>query len=278
MRKERLERALDVFAKEREKKVGESLLFSDVVGISEIPLSKIDLKDTQFKFRFDMGEREIEELAKSIKEGMLINPIVVRRKNGMYQILSGFRRFEAVKRIGMKKIKAILVDVSDDEAYRINFDENLKRKNLSHLEIALTIDKLRRVLKKKDDEITKLLGIKYRTMMRYLKLLTLSDDIKKALHRGELNFTHAQLLSKLKDERIQNILFEKVLREKLTKRQLEKEVERLKSKELFRYEMPERLSKKVKFYKRENVFHIKLKSEDRDELREILKLILEMVD
>ncbi|MFQ6087750.1 MAG: ParB/RepB/Spo0J family partition protein [Candidatus Methanofastidiosia archaeon] len=278
MRKERLERALDVFAKEREKKVGESLLFSDVVGISEIPLSKIDLKDTQFKFRFDMGEREIEELAKSIKEGMLINPIVVRRKNGMYQILSGFRRFEAVKRIGMKKIKAILVDVSDDEAYRINFDENLKRKNLSHLEIALTIDKLRRVLKKKDDEITKLLGIKYRTMMRYLKLLTLSDDIKKALHRGELNFTHAQLLSKLKDERIQNILFEKVLREKLTKRQLEKEVERLKSKELFRYEMPERFSKKVKFYKRENVFHIKLKSEDRDELREILKLILEMVD
>jgi ParB family chromosome partitioning protein len=193
-------------------------------GIENIPLSEIDVDDSKFRTRYDLGEKQIAELSSSIKNEGLISPIVVRRKeNSRYQLVSGFRRVEAVRRLGEESIEAIVTDVDDDKAFRIAVSENLKRKSLTPLEIGLMCDKLTRD-GKSYEEIGRLMSISPKQIQRYLRALKLSEEVRSSLNSGKISFFTALEIGKV-DGAVQSGLLKRVLKENLSTRDVTKLVQ-----------------------------------------------------
>lgn len=193
-------------------------------GIEKIPLSEIDLDDSMFRTRYDLGEKQITELANSIRNEGLINPIVVRRKdNSRYQLISGFRRVEAVRRLGEDSIEAVVASVDDDKAFRIAVSENLKRKSLTPVELGLMCDKLSRD-GKSYDEMGRLMGISPKQIQRYLRTLKLSEEVRNSLNSGKISFFTALEIGKV-DGAVQSGLLKKVLKENLSTRDVAKLVQ-----------------------------------------------------
>lgn len=193
--------------------------------VSHVKLEQINQEDKQFQFRYAHDERELEELAASIESEGQIHPVILRRpKGGRYQIICGFRRVAALAKLGKETVCALVVDVSDEMAYRLSIAENRHRKNLSPMEIALTCDRLKNELGKSYAEIGELLGIKPKTIQRYLRLLTLADEVKQALHQGKIQFLHGLELAKV-DNDVQSKLLEEILHTEMSVRRLRKRIE-----------------------------------------------------
>ena len=111
---------------------------------SEIYADDIDWDDTQFRFRMDFDNNEIQRLAKNISEVGQLNPIKVRLKGHSYQILAGWKRAMAIKLLGNRRIIAdVYEDISDREAYRINVADNVMREDLTDLELAHQVKTLK---------------------------------------------------------------------------------------------------------------------------------------
>jgi ParB family chromosome partitioning protein len=204
--------------------LGEIGRLAQSYGIEKILLSEIDTDDSKFRTRYDLGEKQITELSNSIKNEGLINPIVVRRKDkSRYQLISGFRRVEAVKRLGQESIEAIITSVDDDKAFRIAVSENLKRKSLTPLEIGLMCDRLARD-GKQYDEIGRLMGISAKQIQRYLRTLKLNEEVRNSLNSGKISFFTALEIGKV-DGAVQSGLLKKVLKENLSTRDVAKLVQ-----------------------------------------------------
>jgi ParB family chromosome partitioning protein len=197
--------------------LGELGRLSRTYGIQKISISDIDLGDAKFRTRYDLGEKQVMELANSIKSEGLINPIVVRRKgDSQYQLVSGFRRVEATRRLGEDTIDAVVVNVDDDKAFRIAVSENLKRKNLTPVELGLMCDRLVRE-GRSYEEVGRLMGLSLKQIQRYLRTLKLSEEVRRSLGRGEISFFTALELGKV-DSAVQSDLLKRILKEKLSTR------------------------------------------------------------
>lgn len=193
-------------------------------GVDKIPLSEIDVDDSKFRTRYDLGERQITDLANSIKSEGLINPIVVRRKDdSRYQLVSGFRRVEAFRRLGEERIEAIVVSVDDDKAFRMAVSENLKRKSLTPVEIGLICDRLARD-GKSYDEIGRLMGISPKQIQRYIRTLKLGEEVRSSLNNGKISFFTALEIGKV-DGAVQSSLLKRILKENLSTRDVAKLVQ-----------------------------------------------------
>lgn len=191
-------------------------------GVQDISLDEIDLEGSKFRTRADLGERQIAELADSIRNEGLINPVVVRRKGDKYELISGFRRVESVRNLGEHSIKAMVVSVDDDKAFRIAVSENLKRKSLTPVEIGLMCDRL--VGEGKSyGEVGRLMGLSAKQIQRYLRSLKLDEEVKKSLNKGEINFFTALEIGKV-DGAVQSDLLKKVLKSNLSTRDVAKMV------------------------------------------------------
>ncbi|WXG43096.1 MAG: ParB/RepB/Spo0J family partition protein [Promethearchaeati archaeon SRVP18_Atabeyarchaeia-1] len=188
-------------------------------GVQKIPINEIDLGDSKFRTRYDLGEKQIAELSESIRSEGLINPVVVRRRgDSRYQLISGFRRVEAVRKLGEEAIDAIVVSVDDDKAFRMAVSENLKRKSLTPIELGLMCDRLVKE-GRSYDEVGRLMGLSAKQIQRYLRTLKLSEDVKRSLAKGEINFFTALEIGKL-DDAVQSGLLKRVLKEALSTREV----------------------------------------------------------
>ena len=186
-------------------------------GVQKISISEIDLSDPKFRTRYDLGEKQVMELANSIKSEGLINPVVVRRKGeSRYELISGFRRVEATRRLGEDNIDAIVLTVDDDKAFRIAVSENLRRKSLTPVEVGLMCDKL---VKEGSpyEEVGRLMGLSPKQIQRYLRTLKLSEEVRRSLGKGEISFFTALELGKV-DSAVQSGLLKKILKESLSTR------------------------------------------------------------
>ena len=187
--------------------------------IVEIPLD--ELRSNPYQPRKNFNEEALQELASSIKEHGVFQPIIVKKSIKGYEIIAGERRVKASKLAGLNEIPAIIRDFNDTQMMEIALLENLQRENLSAIEEATAYKKLQETLNITQDELAKRLGKSRSHITNMLGLLSLPDQIQKDINEKKLTMGHARVLSKLSDESQQKELEEKVINEGISVRELE---------------------------------------------------------
>ena len=199
-----------------------------VVGnIIEIELSAIEVNPYQPRTYFD--EEALRELASSIRELGVIQPITVRKLDGnTFQLVSGERRFRASKLIGNKTVPAYIRLANDQEMLEMALVENIQRKNLDPIEVALSYQRLIDEIQLTQEELSTRVGKKRSTVTNYLRLLKLDPIVQTGMRDGFISMGHGRALININSTDDQLNIYEKILREKLSVRQTEELVKNLK--------------------------------------------------
>lgn len=184
----------------------------------QIDINKIEANENQPRKVFD--DEKIEELAASIKENGLIQPIIVRKYNRNYQIIAGERRFRACKLAGLKTVPCIIKDIDDKQVDTYAIIENIQRENLSPIEEAKAYKTLIDTYNMNQTELANKVGKKQSTIANKLRLLKLSDDVKEALKTKQITERHARAMLSL-DEEKQHSVLQEVIKKSLNVKQTE---------------------------------------------------------
>jgi len=198
-----------------------------VVGtIVEIDLSSIEVNPYQPRTYFN--EEDLRELASSIRELGVIQPITVRKMVGnKFQLVSGERRFRASKLIGSTTIPAYIRLANDQEMLEMALVENIQRKDLDPIEVALSYQRLLDEINLTQEDLSKRVGKNRSTVTNYLRLLKLDPIIQTGMRDGFLTMGHGRALINIEDQAVQLDIYEKIIRNKLSVRQTEKLVKDL---------------------------------------------------
>jgi ParB family chromosome partitioning protein len=177
----------------------QSLLLDSSERIEQLPVEKIEPNPNQPRKNFD--ENSLRELAASIKQHGIIQPLVVTPLNkNKYKIIAGERRWRAASQAGLKSVPSIIRSGKELEQLEIALIENVQRVDLNPLEQALSIDRLHDQFSLSFEEISKRLGKAISTVSNIARLLQLPNDAKQALIAGEITEGHARTLLSLKDD------------------------------------------------------------------------------
>jgi ParB family transcriptional regulator, chromosome partitioning protein len=147
-----------------------------------------------------MDESELVELTASIEASGLLQPVVVRPRNGKYELIAGERRWRAVQRLGWPKISAVVKDVDDQTLLTLALIENLQRDDLSAIDEAAGYQRLGEEFQLPQSEIARLVGRDRSTIANLLRLLKLPEPVKQLVHAGKLSEGHARALLSVSDE------------------------------------------------------------------------------
>lgn len=195
-------------------------------GISEIELSMIEANPFQPRSRFD--EEALQELAVSIKEIGLIQPITLRKAGeNKYQIIAGERRFRASQLAGLKTIPAYVRKAKDDGMLEMALVENIQREDLDSVEIALSYQRLIDELEYTQEELSSRVGKKRSTIANYLRLLRLPAVIQKGLIDKEISMGHARAIINIENPDTQIAIFEQTIKNGYSVRKVEEIVRSL---------------------------------------------------
>ncbi|MGQ0792639.1 MAG: ParB/RepB/Spo0J family partition protein [Deltaproteobacteria bacterium] len=156
-----------------------------------------EVKPNSFQPRKEFDESAIENLAASIKENGILQPLVVRKSKNGYEIIAGERRWRAAQLARLKQIPVIIKDVSDREALELALVENLQREDLNPIEEAVAYEQLIQDFGLTHDEISKRIGKDRSTITNQLRLLKLPDEVKKSLLSGQITAGHARAILSL---------------------------------------------------------------------------------
>lgn len=175
--------------------------------------------------RFYFDETGIDELAKSIKENGLIQPISVREKNGTYEIVVGERRFRALSKLGYEEIEVYVID--DDETSTMNkaLIENIQRVDLSALEEAKAYVKIMQYQRITQTELAKSLGKSQSSIANKIRLLNLNETVQEAIEAKKISERHARAMLSLESKEQTEVLND-ILKNKLTVYQTEKKIKK----------------------------------------------------
>lgn len=187
--------------------------------IVEINLSELRANPYQPRKNFD--EEALNELASSIKEHGVFQPIIVKKSIKGYEIIAGERRFRASKLAGMQTIPAIVKDFSDEEMMQIALLENLQRENLTSIEEAKAYKSIIESMNITQDELAKKVGKSRSHVTNILGLLKLPASVQDMVLYNKLSMGHARVLSKLDDPKTIEDLAQRVITEDLSVRKLE---------------------------------------------------------
>lgn len=199
-----------------------------VGNIVELELDLIEVNPYQPRTYFD--EEALRELASSIKELGVIQPITVRKLEGnKFQLVSGERRFRASKLIGNKSVPAYIRLANDQEMLEMALVENIQRKNLDPIEVALSYQRLIDEIQLTQEELSTRVGKKRSTVTNYLRLLKLDPILQTGMRDGFISMGHGRAMINVESTEDQLAVYEKILREKLSVRQTEDLVKNLKA-------------------------------------------------
>ncbi len=190
-------------------------------GERVLTISTAELKPSPFQPRRHFATEQIAELASSIKERGLIQPLVVRVVDGTYEIIAGERRLRAARSLGMKEIRAVIHEATDLEVAELTLIENLQRENLSPLEEAEQYKMLQKRFGLKQDTIAKHVGKSRTVIANMVRLLELNPEVRDLLSAGEITVGHSKVLLQLKNAEQQIKTATRVATRKLTVRQTE---------------------------------------------------------
>jgi ParB family chromosome partitioning protein len=186
----------------------------------QVPLSKI--KPNPFQPRKVFRSEDLQELVQSVKERGILQPIVVRRKGDLWEIIAGERRYRAAQKLGMLTIPVIEVQASDVESLELALIENLQRTDLSPLEEAEGYRRLQEEFSMSQEQIAQKVGKDRATVANAMRLLKLSPEVKAMLASGELTAGHARVLAALPTPQEQYKWAEKIVRQGFNVRDVEK--------------------------------------------------------
>lgn len=187
--------------------------------ITMIPLN--ELRSNPYQPRKIFDETALEELASSIKEHGVFQPIIVKKSIKGYEIIAGERRVKASLMAGNTEIPAIIRDFNDTQMMEIALLENLQRENLTSIEEATAYKKLQETLSLTQEELAKRLGKSRSHITNMLGLLNLPDKIQEDISNKKISMGHARVLSKLDNKYQQEELVTKVIEEGISVRELE---------------------------------------------------------
>ena len=186
---------------------------------SVLPIEKVTPNKGQPRKTFDPDQ--LGELADSIKQNGILQPLLVRAKGKLYEIVAGERRYQAAKLAGLKEVPVIIKDISDDDVFKLALIENLQRSDLSPLEEA---QGYRQLIDEKDltqEELAKLLSKSRSAITNTLRLLDLPQEVQAFVEDGRLTAGHARAILAVPSEEGRIRLAEKVAEEHLSVRQTE---------------------------------------------------------
>ena len=192
--------------------------------IIEIELDKI--VPNRFQPRKIFNE-DVSELAESIREHGVLQPITLRPLGEKYEIIMGERRFRACEKLGLKRIPAMIVEMNDREAMEVALIENLKRKNLTPIEEALYYKRILDAGYLTQEQLAVKLGKTQSTIANKLRLLSLDKDVQNALLKGEISERHARSILRLTDKEKQKIILKKIINDRLTVRKTDEEIRKM---------------------------------------------------
>ena len=197
-----------------------------VGNIIEIALTSIEVNPFQPRTHFN--EESLQELANSIKELGVIQPITVRKLDGhKFQLVSGERRFRASKLIGLKAIPAYIRLANDQEMLEMALVENIQRKDLDPIEVALSYQRLIDEIKLTQEQLSKRVGKNRSTVTNFLRLLKLDPIIQTGMRDGFLSMGHGRALISVESFVKQLDIYEKIVKDSLSVRQTEQLVKSL---------------------------------------------------
>ncbi|MEW6558289.1 MAG: ParB/RepB/Spo0J family partition protein [Elusimicrobiota bacterium] len=193
-----------------------------VEGTVKLPVNKIKPNKYQSREKFD--EQEINELANSILDHGLAQPIIVSppQKDGIYELVAGERRWRATIVAGLPEIPAIVKPVSEKESFILSLIENLQRKDLNPIEEAKGYKRLMTEFNLRQDDLAKTLGKARSTVANIIRLLSLPQQIQDAISAGKITEGHARAIASIDDPLKQRLLLEKIINQQLTVRDVEK--------------------------------------------------------
>lgn len=168
-------------------------------GVTEIDINNIQPSEYQPRKRFD--ESQLEELSLSIKSKGVLQPIIVRRADdGGYRLIAGERRWRAAGMAGLKRIPAIVRDVTEAERVEIALIENLQREDLNPIETAEACQRLIKDFHLTQEDLSKVLGKQRSSIANYLRLLKLPFDVKQWIAKGDITMGHAKAILSLEKQ------------------------------------------------------------------------------
>jgi len=169
----------------------------------------------------------IEELAQSIREKGILQPLVVRMTGEGYELIVGERRWRAAQRAGLKKVPVLLKEATDQEVLELALIENLQREDLNPLEEAEAYQRLIAEFAYKQEDLAQRIGKDRSSVANALRLLKLPDEVKDALEKNEISMGHARALLALRNEREQIAFGQKIVKAGLSVRETEDGIRRL---------------------------------------------------
>jgi ParB family chromosome partitioning protein len=181
-----------------------------------------DLKPNSLQPRQDFDEDAIAELAQSIKETGILQPLVVVPEGNHYKIVVGERRWRAAQKIGLTKVPAIVRQLTEVEQIEASLVENLQRKDLNPIEVALAYQKLTKELNYTQDAVAEKVGKDRTSVANFIRLLKLPPEIQKMVATGKISMGHARALITLAKPDQQIFLSRLIVEKNLTVREVEK--------------------------------------------------------
>lgn len=192
----------------------------------ECPLDRIDLPETQPRRHFD--DERLQELAISIREKGLIQPLVVRREGERYRLIAGERRLRAARLAGLATLPVVVKDVAPEETFELALVENIQREDLNPIEEAEAYARLVEIRSYSQQQLAERVGKDRSTVANALRLLQLDEDARRHVADGSLSPGHARALLAVADPEARAALLAAVLEEGLSVRETERRARQLK--------------------------------------------------
>jgi len=193
--------------------------------IREIELDLIRPGSQQPRTNFDQAK--LDELAQSIRSTGIIQPLLVRPKGGLFELVAGERRWRAAQLAGLARIPAIVRDIPDERLLEMALVENIQRQELNPIEEALAYKRLIESLGLTQEEVAQRVGRDRTFVTNYLRVLKLPTDIQKLIETDKLSFGHARTLLPINDPMVQRRLAHKIAKHKWSVRETEQRVKNL---------------------------------------------------
>jgi ParB family chromosome partitioning protein len=189
-------------------------------GLAEIPISQI--QPNPFQPRKTFNEASIDELARSVREHGIVQPLVVTRAGDKYKLIAGERRYRAAQKAGLTTVPVLIKEMmTEGDALQIALIENIQREDLNPIEEAMAYHQLHDDFQLTQEEISRRVGKERSTVANFLRLLKLPDPVKKLLASGQLSMGHARALLAIESPKKQEQLADRVVRKNLNVRQTE---------------------------------------------------------
>jgi len=197
--------------------------------VLQVPIE--DIIPNRFQPRLNFDEQGLKELADSIKEHGIIQPLVLRKLGDKYEIIAGERRYKAAGIAGLTTVPAVIANIDDNKSAEVALVENVQRRDLTAIEEARSYKNLLDKGYLTQDQLAKRMGLSQPSIANKLRLLNLDEEVQQALLEEKISERHARTLLQIEDKNVQKEWLHRIINERLTVRQLDLELKKLQEQE-----------------------------------------------